>query len=195
MNLTKFKRPPGRCRRSAPRHRTVAPGRNEGGWQLIELLVGVLLTSALSSAIVSDWSQMLRFTTKGQNQVIAADLAQEVIDNARNSSWNELIANSNGGVPQTLLVNRHYSGEAGPAIFPRPLLQDWDNSSSGLGATYSQAARSGAFNGTVTETVTDNADGSVRVTVNVNWQEAGQLAGTTRNYSLSTLIAQNGIHN
>ncbi len=171
------------------------PERSEGGWQLVELLIGVLVTSLLSSAIVSDWSQVLRFTTRGQNQVIAADLAQEVIDNARNTSWNSLLANANGGAPQTLLVNRQYSGQSGPAIFPRPLLQDWDSSSGGLGAAYSQAARSGAFRGNVTETVTDNGDGTARVTVNVRWTESGQLAGTARNYTLSTLIAQNGIHN
>jgi type II secretory pathway pseudopilin PulG len=155
--------------------------RSEQGVYMIEMLMAIATTAMLLAALCDNLSLCTRFATSGQNQALAFSIAQEQIDNTRNTPYGSLPFGT-----FTLLVNRNDSGQIGPAVNPRPLLLDTVNE------TWSTAARNNGFNGTVTETVsTGPYPNTKQVVITVTWTE-----GTaTRNFQLGTLVSQQGIHN
>ncbi|GEM_PF-3285720 len=166
------------------------------GSTMIELIMAIAVSSMLAAAMVGAMADTSRLSTSGQNQIIASALAQEQIDNIRNTQYNDLTPLA--GQTFTLLVNRSASGQSGPAqVNPRPLLidainLDWRTPaevSAGVSQTSPQALSE--FNGTVTETVENSQyPNAVLVTVEVDWQE-----GTSaRKYVVSTLVTKYGIH-
>jgi len=162
-------------------------GRNELALYLIELLVSIAVAALVSAALVEGLADCERISSQGQCQILAAAMAQEQIDNARNSSYADLAALV--GSTQTLQVNK-IDTTSGPSLNPRPLLMDQMN------LVWTPAAITNEFQGTATETVDiANVPGlpaaMLKVTVTVSWKEGGN----TRTYSQSTLIAPNGIHN
>ena len=179
--------------------------RNADGIQLVELLVAIVVSGLIVSAITSSLMQMMSFSSNGQNQLMASDIAQEVIDNSRNMSFNRLVALCDQPQPITLLCNRKSEADSTDpyGAFPRPLSQDWVN------MRYHQDAANGALSKTQTNRfrgdVTDgglvqqrlvksivNGVTTVSVEVQIQWKD-GRNAG--HSYKASTLIADNGIHN
>jgi type II secretory pathway pseudopilin PulG len=162
--------------------------KTEGGFQLIEVLVSVVISGVMMAAIMSQLMSSQRFTTTTKNQVMASDIMQEIVDNARNLSWNELIAKAGS---HTLRVNQFTNNQANDDFFPRPLIQDQAN------LVYTPAGQKDMFrgdvedNGLVTATITNLNNGSVELLISVNWREgSGQKNATAR-----TTISQTGIHN
>src|SRR5262249_4780335 len=64
--------------------------RAECGVYLIEFLVALVVSTLIAGFLIDDISQIHRFSTKGEKQLIAAAIAQEVIDNARDTSYSTL---------------------------------------------------------------------------------------------------------
>lgn len=178
--------------------------RQEGGFQLVELLVSVAISGIVITAIGGGMMKMMNFTSSGQNQLLAADIAQEVIDNSRNMSFGRLNALCDQPQPITLLVNRRSAADTTDPYnaFPRPLGQDWVNlqyhQDDALGNSKTQSNRfhgDAADGGLVQETLTRQVvagNTTINVEVLVRWQDGRNGQHT---YRSSTLIADRGIHN
>ncbi|MBY0548823.1 MAG: hypothetical protein K2W95_16245 [Candidatus Obscuribacterales bacterium] len=158
--------------------------RVDGGYQLIELLIAVGILSTLMASIMDGLSQVHRQTTASQNQVIATNIAQEIVDQARNADWTTL--NANMGT-RTLLVNKQNSADSGTGYNTRPLMLDM------VGQSYTPEASANLFRGTVQQTLTNVGAGRMRLTVNVSWP--GEHGGGNKSLIVSTMISQYGIHN
>jgi hypothetical protein len=138
----------------------------------------------IAGFLIDDISQIHRFSTTGEKQLVAAAIAQEVIDNARDTSYaalQTLVPSS----PHTLPINSG-DGSLDPA-FPRPLVLDLTS------LTWTTASRNSRFYGTVTESVSYSplVANTLQVIVKVQWTEDG---GMSKSYQLSTLISQYGVH-
>lgn len=152
------------------------------GVYLIEFLVALAVSTLIAGFLIDDISQINRFSTNGEMQLMATSIAQEVIDSARNQPYTTLQA----------LIGTHVlpvnSGDGSfDSSFPRPLLLDLQNLS------WSQASQRGKFYGTVTETIAYSplVSNTISITVVVQWKEG---ASTTRTYKISTLVSQFGVH-
>ncbi len=135
-----------------------------------------------------------RATTSGENQVIASNLAQQVIDNARNSTYMKLLSHLGGGTSASQDLSLYqFPPTPETAMFPRPLIRNLDASS---GMTYSEASQNRSFAGTVTQTIQnltpgEDSNGQVRVTVLIAWKDSRG----PHHFQTGTTIAQTGIHN
>lgn len=170
--------------RKQPGFKASAPAvarRAESGVYMIEMLMAIATTALLLAALCDNLSLCTRFATSGQNQALAFSIAQEQIDNTRNTPYGSLPLGT-----FTLLVNRNSISEFGPAVNPRALLLDT------VSQAWSTAAKNNAFSGTVTETVSLGPyPNTKQVVITVSWVE-----GTaTRTFQLATLVSQQGIHN
>jgi hypothetical protein len=104
---------------------------------------------------------------------MASTIAQEQIDSTRNTPYNSLAANL--GQFELKATPSSTSGALVPIIAPRPLLLD-----------------SSKFAGRVFERIELGPyQDTLKVTITINWQEGN----SNKNYSLSTLVAKNGINN
>lgn len=183
-------------KKSAKRNTRCTNARNESGLYLVELLVAVVISSMFAASLAASMADSTRMSSSSQNQVLAANIAQELIDNARNTPFATL-ANYCSSTPYTLLVNKTGSSQTGPVILPRPLLLDMSSH------TWTADSQRNLFRGTVTElvqgldtgfsTTTANPPPYIRVTITINWID-GSTTGQ-KNYTLSTIISEHGIHN
>lgn len=183
-----------RCVR--PQKRSVRSGivnlRSSSGIYLVELLVAVFISSLLAAALAENMSETLRLTNCGQNQIIAAAIGQELVDNARNTSYSSLC----NMIGQTYTLNVNSSNSGNP-VSSRPLMLDLTS------LDWTQDAENNKFSGTVSESLSDAGWGSyadpilgnipngIKVDITISWTEV-QMPKT---YSLSTFISRNGIHN
>jgi hypothetical protein len=184
------------------RSRERIQSRTESGVYMIELIMAIATSSMLCAALVGTLAQTERLSTSGQNQIIAAALAQEQIDNVRNTLYGNLSAGT-----YSLLLNRREIGQAGPAdVNPRPLLfdlysHDWRTPlerAKGVDQTACAAAtqfQQLGLDAAITESVVDNGTSgqlanTKTVTITINWTEGPDV----RTYTVSTLVAKNGIH-
>lgn len=157
--------------------------RSDSGMYLLELIMAIAASGVLAAALVGNMADTQRLSNAGQNQILAAAIAQEQIDSARNITYQSLLGMKGS---YTLLVNKEGSGEVGPILNPRPLLLDL------VSLDWTAAGKANKFAGTVIETIADGPyTDTLRVTVVSNWKEGTQ----NRSYSLSTLISRYGIHN
>lgn len=166
--------------------------RSDSGIYLVELLVAVFISSLLAAALAENMSQTLKLTSSGQNQIVAAAIGQELIDNARNTDYAVL----SGLVGNTYTLNINSSNSGSP-VNTRPLMLDLTN------LDWSTDAENNKFVGTVTEMLTNAGWGSytdatgavlpngVKVDITVNWTEIKM----NKTYTVSTFISRNGIHN
>jgi len=156
--------------------------RNERGAGIIDLLFCVIISGILSAAIVNGMSQAHRASSSSQNQVLAAAIAQEVIDSARNMPYTTLQT----FVGTHNLVVNSGSGYTPPPIFPRPLMQDRTS------LVWSNKATNNDFDATVTETIgAGPVPNTLQVTVLVTWREN---TGGSRTFTMTTLVSEFGIH-
>lgn len=162
--------------------------RADDGNLLVEMVVGVLVSSIFAGAIVQSMAQGMSVTSGAQNQVLVASMAQEVTDAARNLPFSTL-AGYAGTYPLTVQLSAGGSITCPP--YPRPLLLDQNSFSYGA-SQYGSGAVSNTLNGNTcnaTETIVNNMDNTVTVTVTINWRDSTG----PHTYSSSTRIAQNGI--
>jgi hypothetical protein len=140
---------------------------------MVELLLAIATSSLLAAALVSNMAESQRLSDYGQNQIMASTIAQEQIDSTRNTPYNSLAANL--GQFELKATPSSTSGALVPIIAPRPLLLD-----------------SSKFAGRVFERIELGPyQDTLKVTITINWQEGN----SNKNYSLSTLVAKNGINN
>ncbi len=157
--------------------------RSDSGVYLIEFLVALIVSTMIAGILIDDISQIHRFSTKGEKQLVAAAIAQEVIDSARDTSYANLQALKSR--VHTLPIN---TGDGNiDAAFPRPLLLDLQE------LTWTDASKVNRFFGQVTERIEDFAPvpNTLKVTVTVEWREDGNVA---RSYKVETLISEYGVH-
>lgn len=177
--------------------------RTQAGVYMIELIMAIAVSAMLSAALVQTLADTERLSTAGQNQIIAAALAQEQIDNVRNTLYGDLQIGT-----FELLLNKRQASDAGPdKVNPRPLLFDltafdWRTPSERAGqadqitcAASNQFRRLGSdeviTDAQITETVANGPIANTKlVTVRVSWSEGP----APKQYVVQTLVAQNGIH-
>jgi hypothetical protein len=171
----------------------VSHGRKSTGLYMLEMLIALATSSALAAALVSNLAETQRFSSAGQDNVMAFAVAQEIVDMARNMPFGSL-GSVGGPMHYNLAVNRlSASDPVGDAPFVHPLLIDVTNPNQ----TWSDAARSNLFEALASIDVTPKdfaADGtclSKRVKVTVQWPSVAP----THSYVMYTLVSQNGIHN
>lgn len=171
-------------------------GRNQNGIQLVELLVAVLVTTIISVGLMDTIAKTHAASTITSNQIMATNIAQQVLDNARNSSFNALLALAGTG-PTNLVANRFDAGTTMPAALPRPLLLDTTQytyrsvNQTGTGNVF------GGNNANVTQEVVTIGgvapNRSLRLIVRVNWPNENGTG--RRSMEISTVINESGIHN
>jgi type II secretory pathway pseudopilin PulG len=173
------------------------PARSERGIQMVELLVAITIGSILMMAVFDSATAMYRASASGENQVIATNMAQQVIDNARNSTYSKLrdtLLAGNVTATQDLPLYE-YPTNPTTSMFPRPLLRNLDMQSGGDAHDALKIAAK-TFNGTVTEQLTnltpaEMQNGMIRVDVFVRWKDTRG----PHTYTTGTTISQTGIHN
>lgn len=171
--------------------------RTESGVYMIELLMTLVVGALLSAALVNALSNTQSLASTSQNEITAAVVAQEQIDNVRNASYDSL---TNGTYP--LLLHKRSSADAGPtAVNPRPLMYDltgldWRTPSERAKLTDKTACAAGdqlqnlGTDATVSEIVEDGPAANTKfVTIKIAWSEGSRQ----KHYVMRTLIAQNGI--
>jgi type II secretory pathway component PulJ len=158
--------------------------RTESGMYLIEVMVSCLVGALLLLVTYGQVASLFRQNTTNQNQVLATNIAQQLIDNARNSSWNDLSAIASDGQWQDVPL---YQDSPGNALFPRPLLQNPE-------LTYSDDAQANKFNGTAREklTIQNAAATLLLLQIEISWTDS---KGSGHRYNTETVISQTGIHN
>lgn len=174
-----------------PRRRT-PPGsarRSTYGNSLVEMVVGVLVSSIFAAAVVQSMSQGLSLTSGAQNQVVASSMAQEVLDAARNLPFATLTSYQ-GSWPLIVQLQQG-DGPINCPPYPRPLLLDNSNFTYGTSQYGSQAITNTLTANTcsATEDIVSNSDNTCTVTVTINWRDSTG----NHSYQVSTRIAQNGI--
>jgi len=178
----------GKIFRRQGKNPVIRQGRRSAGYQLVEVLVSVVLSGIMMAAIMGQMTKSQSFSTKTKNQVMASDIIQEIVDNARNLSWNELTGFAG---THTLRVNQLSSGQVTDLFFPRALQLD------PVALTYSTAGSINLFRGDVEDgglvqaVIVNGGAGTVQLDVTVTWYEPGGIRTSTAR----TIIAQTGIHN
>lgn len=174
------------------------------GAYMVELILAIATAGMIAAALASNIAETERFSNAGQNQILAMAIVQEQIDNARNTSFDDL---STCAGTHTLKVNNpdpNYNGcpaascVGGCRLNPRPLQLDLANLEwTAIGVTASNKKQN-LFHGTVTEQILPYGmsggppyANTVKVIVEAVWRE-GQA---TRRYRLETLVSKNGINN
>lgn len=159
--------------------------RSERGIYLVELLVAMVLAAFFSIALYDSLALAMRATTTAKKNLLAANIAQQVLDDARNQSWASLIAlPANTSLPINGSLNSTTMG-ANPS---RPLLVNTDLNYT----TASVAADSGFNNATCLRTISSPSANTRRIVVTVSWTDSG---GALKTHSVQTNISVNGIHN
>jgi type II secretory pathway pseudopilin PulG len=167
--------------------------RRNTGLYMLELLIALATSSALAAALVSNLAETQRFTTSGQENIMAFAVAQEIMDMARNLPFGSLGANTETVVYQ-MQVNRLTPADPpSDSPFVHALLIDNTNPN----VTWSDAAQKNLFDGSATLEVSpkdvDLLGNTVskRLKVTVRWPSENPV----HTYEMNTIISSNGIHN
>jgi hypothetical protein len=162
--------------------------RNSKGAILIECLVSVAVAGLIMSFLLDAVSRTYRASSTNHNQVIASNLAQQVIDHARDMTYGDLLQLLNGDSSVTQILSL-YEENSEVTLFPRALAR---NQTSTADLAYSLAAQNDIFSGTVTETLSSlqPASNAVQVRVDINWSDSSG----PHTFSTFTQITEYGIH-
>lgn len=135
-----------------------------------------------------------RQATAAQDQLIAANIAQELVDAARNQSWATLNANLGTTNLTGQFINRTQGTlNGGLTYMPRPVILDIANNTY-TPQTYNAVVGSGnLFHGSVNQTITAMNGSTLNLKVVVTWP--AENGGGNHTLVQSTLISQAGIHN
>jgi hypothetical protein len=173
--------------RSSFKYSRHSPRKTKGAI-IIECLVSVAVAGLIMSFLLDSVTRTYRASSTNQNQVTASNLAQQVIDHARDMTYGDLLQLLGGdsSVTQTLSL---YEANSAVTLFPRALARDQASTSD---LAYSSAAQNNIFSGTVTATLTNlqPASNAVQVSVDVNWSDSTG----PHTFSTFTQITEYGIH-
>lgn len=160
--------------------------RNQQGAYLIETLVAALIGSILLLATYTELMGFYRQGSANTNQILATNMAQQMIDNARNSTWQDLLNVAGTGWQDVPLYSMPSSTAS--TLFPRPLLRN-------PLLAYSQQATNQTFNGNARERLileTTTAGDVMRLQIEITWKDQ---KGSGHKYTEETIISKTGIHN
>ncbi len=163
--------------------------RNQYGSYLIELLVALAISGFLAVALAASLSEQMRVTTSTDNQLKAAELAQEVIERFRQTSQT---LPPSGTYP--IQVNSDDGVVVGPYWFQRrPLMMDRTN----LDYPGSLVSSNSSNVQTVVVTLTPGTTATTTlVTVTVTWTEstASRTASFSTTVTKTDTSTEAGIH-
>jgi prepilin-type N-terminal cleavage/methylation domain-containing protein len=172
--------------------------RTEEGFALVEMMVAIVVISLLMMGVMDGMAKCREQGSAVQNQIIAANIAQELMDAARDQSWSKLLASA-GTVNLAGNYLNHATGSlatGGISYIPRPLLTD-PATTTYSNQTWDTTSNSGKniFRGSVTQTITDlgTVPDTISIVINVSWPS--ETGGTAKQLTQSTVISQSGIHN
>jgi hypothetical protein len=160
--------------------------RNEDGGFLIETLMAALIGSILLLATYGELTGFYRQGSTNTNQILATNMAQQLVDNARNSTWAELTAIAGTGWQDVPLYTM--PSYTNTTLFPRPLLRNPD-------LTYNAKSTNQTFNGNAKERLiaeTNTAGDILRLQIEITWKDQ---KGSGHKYTEETVITKTGIHN
>lgn len=160
--------------------------RTEKGAYLVETLVASLIGTILLLATYTELMGFYRQGSTNTNQILATNMAQQLIDNARNSTWNDLNAIAGTGWQDVPLYSM--PSYTATTLYPRPLLRNPN-------LTYSNQATNQTFNGSAREKLTleNTPSGNVmRLQIEITWKDQ---KGSGHKYTEETIISETGIHN
>ncbi|MBX9571109.1 MAG: type II secretion system GspH family protein [Candidatus Obscuribacterales bacterium] len=176
------------CFDSGTKHETV---RLQRGIALVEMLVSIVVLSFLMIGIMDALSLTRRSATAVQNQIVAANIAQEMMDVIRNQNWNTIVAAAGTVTLSGENINRTAGSTSGLTYMPRPLVQDQ------VANNYSNGSRQNLFRGSVTQTISQpqgtTPNQTINVVITVSWP--GENGGGRKSLTQSTMISEAGIHN
>lgn len=162
--------------------------RDEQGALLVEMLIAVLVLSILMATMMQGIAQTGQTGTATQNQIIAANIAQELVDQARNAQWATICSAgiADGAWHDVAVYGAPVSGQ--PAYLPRSVMYN--------GTT--AAGQANQFRGSVRQRVEPMGvavpPNEVRLTVEVSWPGENTSQGT-RTMTATSYISRWGIHN
>lgn len=171
------------CIASSTSHRIrIINVRTTCGSYLVELLVALAVSGFLAAVMGASLSETMQTSSGAQNQLMAADIAQELIDRVRNTAF--------GNLPPNGTYLAHTDSDDGVIVGPysfqqEPTLMDVAN------LTWTNRTLNNRFRGTANVVLADGPTSDTRrVTVTIAWREQS----ATRTYSQSTIIASSGVH-
>lgn len=164
--------------------RAAAKTRTEKGIFLVELLIAMVMAALVSLALYEGYAATLRASTDVQQQVIAATIAQEALDSARNLTWNGGLKNMVSIYPPSSPENLTVSGSQLTLSNGRVLGVNTDMS-------YTNESIDGQFQGTCTRSFSQSGGTEAPITVvaTVTWKNG------SRTLSSSTIVSRDGMHN
>jgi type II secretory pathway pseudopilin PulG len=178
---------------------------------LVEMMIALVVASLLAVALVQSYAAVSAFGGKGQGELMAATIAQQVIDSARDTQFNNLLAEA--GV-HNLPINDGDS--AYDPIFPRALMLSNSIGTTNLycpddgtiwsGQSWANSTNRNRMHGACVEQITEVSTTQINVEVWVIWNETGSACPVAsgqapptvpkgcRQFHMQTIITQNGIH-
>lgn len=186
------------CRKIALADRTSWEIGRTKGMALVECLMAAVISTIVLLAMMQMISIQYRACTETENQTLAANIAQEIIDNARNVEYTSLTSLVGSGVGSTTTQDVPlYTTSPTSTIFQRPALENRSDPS----MVYSNASLHSNFNAgannsvqvTLTRLAADslNYTGELELAVLIKWTDT---LGN-HSYQTSTTISESGIHN
>jgi hypothetical protein len=163
------------------------------------MMVAIVVISLLMIGVMDGMAKCREQGTAVQNQIIASNIAQELMDAARDQSWSRLISLAGTSITLTDNYINHGTGDlsqGGISYIPRPLLTD-PAASTYSNQTWDTSTNSGrnVFRGRCTQTITNlgTTPPTLSIVINVTWPS--ETGGQWKNLTQSTVISQAGIHN
>lgn len=187
---------------------------DDRGFALVEMMVAILILSFVMAGVMDSVAKCKYSTTGIQNQLIAANISQELVDIAKDQNWSTLTSAGNLG---TFNLTNNYINKGGTALaggpswLNRPLSVDAGTyaananyqASQYSASTWNAAGGTGqnVFRGTIqlvlTQTQASSATppytGQITMTVNITWPS--ETGGGNRSCVQSTVLTQVGVHN
>jgi type II secretory pathway pseudopilin PulG len=163
--------------------------RAEQGSYLVETMVALIIGAILLLGTYTTQMASYRASTNNENQILASNMAQQLIDNARNSTYGRFLTVLNGATTVTQDVPLYEAPTYQDPLYARALLRN-------PSLTYTTAGAASLFNGTVTQTITNltpasTTDRMVKLDVVITWKDTSGA----HTYRTSTTISEHGIHN
>ena len=168
---------------------------------MIELILALATAGMLAAALATNIAETERFSTAGQNQILAMAIVQEQIDNARNTSYDDLASWAGTHVLKVNNPDPNYVGCPAPScggvckLNSRPLQVDMVSLDWIEMEPTPTGSKQNVFYGTVTEQVIPPPASPFPQTVQVVVEAVWQEGSATKRYRLETLVSKNGINN